>query len=843
MFVSVLQKTARLSLLLCVHCIATSNWTTTEVHSSTEAQLPSPTSTSFSSSVSSTTGSVRKTPIYIGAFFPFEGEEAFADLPDTVQTAIDHVNELPGFLDNYQLRMRWNWTNGSPAAALQILNDFVTTGPPIVMVWGPFLSGVATVLNEVVPQYNLVQVTMASSSTLKDRAHYPLTVQTTVDEDVYNPARVAFVRAMGWKRVAAIFEDTEYFRENTKQLTLLLHQADITVLATEAVTELDSVDVQIESLKRHDARIIFAGFLPNEAAVIFCKAFRLNLYGPKIVWIVPGWYHEDWWKVTDPEVIPCSSEDLKEVLQYHIGFDGDQLVPAVDLINFNGLKPLPHHLEYLQTVRAMKDNGRVIYAYDSLITLALILNASVVELEQRDARRPGDDEGLGSRNLLEDFSYDDAAMSEILLKNAHKVSFTGLTDKVEIAEEGVRNSLIYVEQFVGNTTMRVKAYSHWEGSLTPLENRSLRWAGGYTPVDGVTVRMVPETVSTTVRYVFYALSGCGAVLALLFLSLNIHFREYRSIKISSPTLNNLIIVGCLILYSSVIIPGLDSTSFDDRRLIVLCNVHTGLISIGISLALGSLFGKTYRIHAIFTKAVKKLQKIDLPDSKLITCVCSLVLADLAILTMRVFLDEFYVSSHALEPKLDETDPEKEIYNVATVRRCASTNHIYFRVVLYGIKGILLMFGIFLAWETRDVTVTDLNDSHYIALSVYTVAVTMAVAVPTLTMFVYRVDLSFIIFSCAILVANTVVLCLVFVPKVWPLLRNVSVDRTASVPMSHRRSSTVRLDRGGTARDTNTFHFQSADEGIQKLSLELEQKRRLLKSLSEELQRLDSAVSA
>ena len=54
-----------------------------------------------------------KIPIYVGGFFPIGGHPAFNSLPGTVQTAIDHINSLQGILDDYELRMRWNWTNVS----------------------------------------------------------------------------------------------------------------------------------------------------------------------------------------------------------------------------------------------------------------------------------------------------------------------------------------------------------------------------------------------------------------------------------------------------------------------------------------------------------------------------------------------------------------------------------------------------------------------------------------------------------------------------------------------------------------------------------------------------------
>ncbi len=56
------------------------------------------------------------------------------------------------------------------------------------------------------------QVCLANSQSLRDRPRYPMTVQMYWSEDSVNPARVAFMQYMQWKKVAIIFEDIEYFR-------------------------------------------------------------------------------------------------------------------------------------------------------------------------------------------------------------------------------------------------------------------------------------------------------------------------------------------------------------------------------------------------------------------------------------------------------------------------------------------------------------------------------------------------------------------------------------------------------------------------------------------------------
>lgn len=84
---------------------------------------------------------------------------------------------------------------------------------------------------------------------------------------------------------------------------------------------------------------------------------------------------------------------------------------------------------------------------------------------------------------------------------------------------------------------------------------------------------------------------------------------------SSPHLNNLIIVGCILTYSSVIFLGLDSQLSSVTAFPYICTARAWLLMAGFSLAFGSMFSKTWRVHSIFTdvKLNKKVKKLDLAD--------------------------------------------------------------------------------------------------------------------------------------------------------------------------------------------------------------------------------------
>ena len=83
------------------------------------------------------------------------------------------------------------------------------------------------------------------------------------------------------------------------------------------------------------------------------------------------------------------------------------------------------------------------------------------------------------------------------------------------------------------------------------------------------------------------------------------------------------------------------------------------------------------------------------------------------------------------------------------------------------KGILVLFGLFLAWETRNVTIPALNDSKYIGMSVYNVVVLGIIGLVVTFAFdgsTHHV-VPYAISSSCVIVCTTVTLLLVFVPKV------------------------------------------------------------------------------
>ncbi|XP_072037293.1 gamma-aminobutyric acid type B receptor subunit 2-like [Amphiura filiformis] len=750
-----------------------------------------------------------KIPLHIGGFFGIPDTEVYTSIPTIVQTAVDHVNNLTGILDGYELRLRSGPRVGvNPASALCLLHEFIYTSPDILMAWGPLFSKEAEVVNEVAPVYNIIQVTGANSPNLKNRVRFPLTIRMSLDEDLLNPARAAFVRHMGWKKVAIVYEDIEYFRENMESLAITLQKSGITVIAVEVVNNVDEPIVQIHNLMRHDARIIFAGFYVDSAVKFFCELVNKtnNFFGSRHVWILPGWFQDHWWRSAVPDVI-CDVHKLYEVLGGHISISWMNRVDNATKLNFGGVKPHPHHMPFINAILNDDSELKIRHhseAYDSIILMALALNESLGTMY--------------TSNVSANQIHATNETASLLWNNAINTDFIGLTGHLYINESGFRcqdDLIIYVYQNQGGRRVRVLEYINGTGEFEVIQNRSFQWQGPYTPVDGVTRELQHKVVSSKLRISLFTLAVLGLVLAVGFLFVNIKFRHKKVIKVTSPHLNNLIIGGCVCLYMGVFLIAVDTSELREKLFVTMCGGRMWFICVGISLAFGSLFMKTYRIRAIFVDAVTKLRKIKMSDSRLITYVLALVVLDTLVVWTWYILGDPNSVIKELQPENSTilVVDGREVLVVPIIRYCSADSEKVYVTCLYLMKGLLLAAGVFLAWETRSISIAELNDSRNIAMCVYVVALTCVFVVPISNLNGTNLELKVAVIGFCTIAANTTVLCLVFLPKIFQLCMTKESEFHISLMPKTTRGARV-----------------SPQDRISKLRLELHQKEALLRKL-------------
>ena len=112
--------------------------------------------------------------------------------------------------------------------------------------------------------------------------------------------------------------------------------------------------------------------------------------------------------------------------------------------------------------------------------------------------------------------------------------------------------------------------------------------------------------------------------------------------------------------------------------------------------------------------------------------------------------------------------EREIVTLYFTYICSSTARDIFLGVLYGYKMVLQIVALVFAFATRKVKVKGLNDSKYIAAAIYVTSIVLAVIIVATYSLREFVDLYPTLFCTGFFIGTTVILGLVFVPKVGTL---------------------------------------------------------------------------
>ncbi|XP_025088276.1 gamma-aminobutyric acid type B receptor subunit 2-like [Pomacea canaliculata] len=333
------------------------------------------------------------------------------------------------------------------------------------------------------------------------------------------------------------------------------------------------------------------------------------------------------------------------------------------------------------------------------------------------------------------------------------------------------------------------------------------------------------------------ISFCGFLIALTFAAINFKHRHLKVIKLSSPTINNWIAVGCALGYLSVVLNGLDGRLLTPQSVSVMCSARLATLSVAYTLAFGAMFSKTWRVHRIMTN--KKLDKIKVKDLHLLAWLIVLVTLDLFFLVLWNIINPLRRDTKPLEVQTDPEDPD-HLY-LPYLEICVCQHKEYWVGALLVYKGLLLLFGIFLAWETRGIKVQALNDSRYIGLCVYNVAVLCVVGVPVNFLINDENHMgSYLITSAFIILAVSITLCIVFLPKLYTVYRNPSGDVDVRFPTQH---TVFSVERASGSKVTPLSQMANNIAFQRRLEILISKKDQEIQELKDEIARIQGHVGS
>ena len=112
--------------------------------------------------------------------------------------------------------------------------------------------------------------------------------------------------------------------------------------------------------------------------------------------------------------------------------------------------------------------------------------------------------------------------------------------------------------------------------------------------------------------------------------------------------------------------------------------------------------------------------------------------------------------------------------------CESEGQVILYAVLFGYKGLLQVIALILAFRTRKVKLKGLDDSKYIAAAIYVTSIVLAVIiVSTYTLRAYENVYPGVV-GIGFLLGTTMILTLVFVPRVSAYFVNLRITGLGAI---------------------------------------------------------------
>uniref|UniRef100_A0A4W6D5L5 Gamma-aminobutyric acid type B receptor subunit 1 n=1 Tax=Lates calcarifer TaxID=8187 RepID=A0A4W6D5L5_LATCA len=557
----------------------------------------------------------------------------------------------------------------------------------------------------------------------------------------------------------------------------------------------------------------------QQTTEVFTSVYKEKLYGKKYVWFLIGWYADNWFKIKDPS-INCTVEQMTEAVEGHVTTEIVMLNPETvrGASNLTSQEFLAQLMSKLGGKNPEETGGfqEAPLAYDAVWALALALNKTVGPLKAKGHR-------------LEDFNYNNRDITAEIYRAMNTSSFEGVSGHVVFDAQGSRMAWTLIEQLQGGSYKKIGYYDSTKGNLSWYGND--KWIGSGPPADQTVVIEEFRYLSQKLFVSVSVFAGLGILLGIICLTFNIYNSNVRYIQNSQPYLNNMTAVGCMMALAAVFPLGIDGLHVHRRQFPVVCQFRLWLLGLGFSLAYGSMFTKIWWVHTVFTKKdEKKDKRKHLEPWKLYATVGVLLGIDILSLMIWQIVDPLHITVEKFTREAPKGDLDVLIQPL--LEHCSSEKMNTWLGVVYGYKGLLLLLGIFLAYETKSISTEKINDHRAVGMAIYNVAVLCMITAPVTMILSSQQDASFAFASLAIVFSVYITLVVLFVPKMRRLITRGEWQSDAQETMK-TGSSTNNND------EEKSRQLERENKELQKIIQEKEERVSELRNQLSERQALRS----
>lgn len=718
----------------------------------------------------------------------------------TEQMAVDRLNARSDLLPGHNLVLvrSDSGCNIKYKATLSLVNDTLRSEESIVGLVGPGCSTSTSTVASISgrDRIALINIHIAGSLRLADRKRYPYSFGTLDSTEVFVKALLELIRDMEWNRVSALYDESRLYYYSTAQLLEKKIRAGNEAGSGSKVHYFGSAvydtHIPLRAIK-NEYRIIILFVGPDFLSKILClAALRYGMVHPVYQFLVVSRVADEINPVNftyESDKVTCEREDIRQiitnVLVIHYQLkplnESKQTDSGLSYTEFNDLylaqveNFIPSPIERAQDLTIQPSFWAAAF-FDAVWSLGLALNNSMEDVN------------------LTAYKFGQQSNSNIIRERLCNLSFEGVSGTIQFDNDtgyAQRNVDIYQINATGSM-LNIGYYNRLTQSLNLTTDDFI--SGRFETITIVVT--APKALAPPVLMV----TATGFVLVLVLQILTLYYRNVKSVKASSPRVNQLAFVGCYIqvlacvtnvfidVYTDKISPNTNCALWH------LLNIAA---AIGTSLIFGTVCVRMWRLYRIFThfNAPGKL----LSERVLITMVIVFVVINIAISTAWVAIDPFLPTQPKPVRELEEVKEGTVTTNIRIISKeihACSQNYFIVWCLLFIFFNMIFVGGaVVLALLTRKIPYKDFRSKGIMSFA-YILTGILGLGFSLYTILLTQFSYSVIVFRflvVSIMLNGYVYLSclLIFLPPLYPLLKrkfnklSTSITAAGTLEPTHR----------------------------------------------------------
>ena len=588
-------------------------------------------------------------------------------------------------------------------------SGILSSSKPIVGVVGPACTDSAVSAASLTSRDEVALITIhyGSLPLLGNRATYPYAFGTLDSLGIYTAGVTELMQNRAWRRVAILYTDRdvelyEIFRSTEKRINEL---TDYEIVFSSVTSK---TYLPLTEIRESFAPVIIV-FAPDDIAnLLLCMAYHEGVIYPTYQWVFMDRVISDFVATEfsyDDKYYRCSETQMVNAsVNTSVSFFLDLATSKDADITFSG-QSYDDYLRSYQEEANARNASTTIWAgpyYDSIWALALALNASLEDLQMMNFS-------------LTKYGHGNPNITDIIAQHVYKLDFEGISGRMKFNREtGFSNRTLLLTQFIDGTTKQAGFYS--SGNFVLYSNSQDFVSGEF--------EMQYDYVAVPVGVMFVILTILTLPLTIMAQIMNVIKSDYKTVKASSPRINHIAFVGYYLVVLAIILHTTTATFvLGDSTQGTLCNLVPWSLSIGLSLLLGTVCLKTWRIYHIFFVATKHRPHRNIhKDYFLILIILLQIPVDIFICMLWCTVDPFTVE------ETQEFRYEGNIPVIVYGKVCRSQQIHYWLVLLTGHKAMMLLLALFFAVLARKVDWKGFETKN-VAVLVYLLSIMCGLGMP------------------------------------------------------------------------------------------------------------------